>query len=133
LQYLRFSSELPFTDCDLLCQVPNPVRLSASDSWYSNKVWRSVTPQLSRRFAAFFRDILQVLLDFLALVRFLILIASVHKLFDVCRDVFAKNNGFNAARLRSVIARHFRELMADLLWIITPLWTFDWSFTLVSQ
>ncbi len=72
-----------------------------------------------------------MLLDFLALLRFLVLIVSVHKLFDVCRDVFAKNNGSNAVLLRSVIARHFRELLDDLLWIIRPLWTFDWSLTLV--
>ncbi len=74
-----------------------------------------------------------MLLDFLALLRFLVLIVSVHKLFDVCRDVFAKNNGLNAVLLRSVIARHFRELFADLLCVIRPLWTFDWSLPRVLR
>jgi hypothetical protein len=75
----------------------------------------------------------KVLLDFLALMRFLVLIISVHKLFDVCREVFALSHGFNAVELRSVIARRFRELLVDMIWLFRPLWTFDWQVYRISR
>ena len=70
--------------------------------------------------------LMQVLSDALALLRAMALLISVYKSFDVFGDIFISRNGTSASHLRSIIAKHFHELLLDCLWLLRPLWSFDW-------
>jgi hypothetical protein len=70
--------------------------------------------------------LMQVLSDALALLRAMALLISVYKSFDVFGDIFISRNGTSASHLRSIIAKHFHELLLDCLWFLRPLWSLDW-------
>jgi hypothetical protein len=69
---------------------------------------------------------MQVLLDALAFLRALALLISVYKSFDVFGDLFITYNATSASHIRSVIAKYFHELLLDCLWLLRPLWSFEW-------
>ena len=77
-------------------------------------------------YRACFVTLMQVLLDALAFFRALALLISVYKSFDVLGDIFITYNATSASRIRSVIAKHFRELLSDCVWLLCPFWSFDW-------
>jgi hypothetical protein len=76
--------------------------------------------------SACFVTLIQVLLDALAFLRALALLISVYKSFDVFGDIFITYNATSASRARSVIAKHFHELLLDCVWLLRPFWSFDW-------